>query len=74
MRMVDTARLPESAGRHFNRGKRAFFFALGYLGWFIGAVVFMLTTALVLVTMWRRQFASLAFGAVTSRAEAPPPP
>jgi uncharacterized membrane protein len=22
------------AGRHFNRGQRAFFFALGYLGWF----------------------------------------
>ena len=25
------------AGRHFNRGQRAFFFALGYLGWFISA-------------------------------------
>ena len=24
------------AGRHFNRGQRAFFFALGYLGWFVG--------------------------------------
>ena len=23
-------------GRHFNRGQRAFFFALGYLGWFAG--------------------------------------
>jgi uncharacterized membrane protein len=22
-------------GRHFNRGQRAFFFALGYLGWFV---------------------------------------
>ena len=28
-------RLCEVAGRHFNRGQRAFFFALGYLGWFI---------------------------------------
>jgi uncharacterized membrane protein len=25
----------EAAGRHFNRGQRAFFFALGYLGWFV---------------------------------------
>ena len=25
----------KSAGRHFNRGQRAFFFALGYLGWFV---------------------------------------
>ena len=23
------------AGRHFNRGQRAFFFALAYLGWFV---------------------------------------
>ena len=28
-------RLFEAAGRHFNRGQRAFFFALGYLGWFV---------------------------------------
>ncbi len=30
-----TGKLCEAAGRHFNRGQRAFFFALGYLGWFI---------------------------------------
>jgi uncharacterized membrane protein len=66
--VLRTARLLDSAGRHFNRGQRAFFFALGYLGWFIGPVVFMLTTALVLVTMWRRQFSSDAFGAVTRTA------
>ena len=71
--VLRTARLLDSAGRHFNRGQRAFFFALGYLGWFIGPVVFMLTTALVLVTMWRRQFSSDAFSAVTSRTEDPPP-
>jgi uncharacterized membrane protein len=46
------------AGRHFNRGQRAFFFALGYLGWFLGAAPLMATTAAVLVVMWRRQFAS----------------
>jgi uncharacterized membrane protein len=46
------------AGRHFNRGQRAFFFALGYLGWFIGPVPFAVTTAGILVVMWRRQFAS----------------
>jgi len=31
--VVRTARLFESAGRHFNRSQRAFFFALGFLGW-----------------------------------------
>jgi uncharacterized membrane protein len=57
------------AGRHFNRGQRAFFFALGYLGWFLGAVPLMVTTAAVLVVMWRRQFASdsrKAFGATSA--------
>lgn len=31
-----TATIITDAGRHFNRGQRAFFFALGYLGWFLG--------------------------------------
>ena len=30
--VIRTTRLFETAGRHFNRGQRAFFFALGYLG------------------------------------------
>jgi uncharacterized membrane protein len=46
------------AGRHFNRGQRAFFFALAYLGWLASAYVLMAGTAAVLYVMWRRQFAS----------------
>jgi len=46
------------AGKHFNRGQRAFFFALAYLGWLVSAYVFMGATAAVLYVMWRRQFAS----------------
>jgi uncharacterized membrane protein len=52
------ARLCADAGRHFNRGQRAFFFALGYLGWFLGPVPFALSTAGILIVMWQRQFAS----------------
>jgi uncharacterized membrane protein len=48
------------AGLHFNRGQRAFFFALGYLGWFLGALPLAVTTAGILIVMWRRQFASPA--------------
>jgi uncharacterized membrane protein len=55
-----TARLFQSAGRHFNRGQRAFFLAIGYLGWFAGPYVLIVTTAAVIVVMWRRQFASEA--------------
>jgi uncharacterized membrane protein len=48
----------ESAGRHFNRGQRAFFFALGYLGWFAGPYALMAATVATVAVMWRRQFIS----------------
>jgi uncharacterized membrane protein len=62
--VLRTARLFESAGRHFNRGQRAFFFALGYLGWFVSPWVLFFTTALVVTVTWRRQFASNAWRAM----------
>lgn len=52
------------AGRHFNRGQRAFFFALGYLGWFVGPYVLIAATAAVLVVMAQRQFGSDAIAAL----------
>ena len=59
-----TAALFTTAGRHFNRGQRAFFLALGYLGWFVGPYVLMLSTAAIVVVMWYRQFASRSRQAV----------
>jgi len=59
-----TARLFSSAGRHFNHGQRAFFFALGYLGWYAGPIVFLVTTLAVVVVIWRRQFASDSLHAI----------
>ena len=56
--------LCRDAGRHFNRGQRAFFFALGYLGWFISPWVLFVTTAAVVIVTWRRQFASNAWKAM----------
>jgi uncharacterized membrane protein len=53
-----TARLFEAAGRHFNHGQRAIFFALGYLGWFVSPYVLMITTAAVVFVIWWRQFGS----------------
>jgi len=64
--VMRTTRLFEAAGRHFNRGQRAFFFALGYLGWFISPWVLFVTTALVVIVTWRRQFASNAWRAMES--------
>jgi uncharacterized membrane protein len=54
------ARMATLAGRHFNRGQRAFFFALGYLGWFVSAWVFLLATAAVLIVVANRQYGSAA--------------
>jgi uncharacterized membrane protein len=53
-----TARICVDAGRYFNRGQCAFFFALGYLGWFLGPLPFALSTTAVVIVIWRRQFAS----------------
>ena len=52
------------AGKHFNRGQRAFFFALAYLGWFVSPYVFIAATGAVLYVIWRRQFASDAVAAL----------
>jgi uncharacterized membrane protein len=62
--VMRTARLFTTAGRHFNRGQRAFFFALGYLGWFAGPIVLMVSTAVVVVVMWWRQYKSDSLRAV----------
>jgi uncharacterized membrane protein len=63
-----TARLFSAAGKHFNHGQRAFFFALGYLGWYAGPIVFLVTTAAVVVVIWRRQFASDSLRAIAEDA------
>lgn len=57
------------AGKHFNRGQRAFFFSLAYLGWFVHAYLFMAATACVLYVMWRRQFISDARLAALGRSD-----
>jgi uncharacterized membrane protein len=61
-----TGKLCESAGRHFNRGQRAFFFALGYLGWFISPWLLFLSSIAIFFVMWGRQFYSDSRAAVTA--------
>jgi uncharacterized membrane protein len=67
--VIRTTRLFEAAGRHFNRGQRAFFFALGYLGWFVSPWVLFATTAAVVIVTWRRQFVSSAWQAMGDTGE-----
>jgi uncharacterized membrane protein len=60
-----TARLCEAAGRHFNRGQRAFFFALGYLGWFVSPWLLFVSSLAIFAVLWARQFQSDASRALT---------
>jgi len=62
--IVRAARMNVLAGKHFNAGLRGIFFSLGYLGWFVGPLVFALSTLLLLCVLVRRQFFSAARRAV----------
>jgi uncharacterized membrane protein len=64
LHVMRTTKMFGAAARQFNRGQRAFFFALGYLGWFVSPWVFIVSTAAVVIVTWRRQFASSAWRAM----------
>jgi uncharacterized membrane protein len=48
------------AAKHFNKGLRAIFLSIGYLGWFVSPYLFMLTTVAIIIVLIRRQFYSEA--------------
>ena len=48
------------AGRHFTSGLRGIFFAIGYMGWFIGPKTFLCSTIFTLLVLIRRQYFSHA--------------
>lgn len=55
--MQRAARMSVVAGLHFTRGQRAFFFSVGFLGWFASAWLFLIITLAVVIALARRQFA-----------------
>ena len=58
------------ASRHFTAGLRGIFFALGYLGWFVGPYVFVFTTVFVVLVVIRRQYFSRARKILLNEQEA----
>lgn len=52
------AKISDRAGHEFNFGLRAYYFALAVVTWFIGPWVFILTTAIVVWVLHRREFKS----------------
>ncbi|WP_265500470.1 DUF599 domain-containing protein [Paracoccus beibuensis] len=57
-RAMQAADLNITAARSFNAGLRSVYFALGSLGWLMGAWTLLVGTAIVLWVTWRREFAS----------------
>ena len=58
------AKISALAARHFNRGLRAYFFALAALAWFVHPVLFIGTTIYVLYVLHRREFRSRSLKAL----------
>ena len=68
--------LSTRSGHHFNRGLRAYFFALGALGWLVHPLLFAIITCGVVVILYRREFRSVALRALDTldRIDPAPPP
>ena len=62
------ARMNILGGKHFNAGLRGVFFSIGYLGWFVGPAVLVLSTLLLVTVLVRRQFFSAARHALLEAA------
>ena len=67
-----TAQLFTDAGRQFNRGQRALFFALAYIGWFVSPTLLLVTTGAILAVMGWRQFYSPAHDAIAALSREAP--
>jgi uncharacterized membrane protein len=57
---LQTADMNIIAGRHFTAGLRGIFFALGFMGWFIGPKMLIGATLFILLVLVRRQYFSHA--------------
>jgi uncharacterized membrane protein len=60
------AKMSMLSSHHFNRGIRAYFFALAALMWFLHPALFMLATTNVCIVLYRREFKSRAHGVASS--------
>lgn len=52
------ARVSSNATNTFNRGLRAYYFGLAFLGWFLHPLLFIVATTLVVGVLYRREFMS----------------
>ena len=57
-RAQQAAKIGDLAGRHQNRGLRAFYFAMAALSWLVHPIAFMIATTWVVTVLYRRDFRS----------------
>jgi uncharacterized membrane protein len=58
------AKINSLAGDEFNSGIRAYYFGLAAVAWFIQPLLFLVVTAIVVIVLYRRDFASPALAAL----------
>lgn len=68
---IHAARLQSLGAQSFNRGLRAFYFALAMILWFVHASVFLVATAVVLAVLYRREFRSKSLRALADLLDRP---
>lgn len=59
------ARMANLVGVHFNRGLRAYFFALAVLWWFVHPLLFIISTTTITLILYRREFRSRSLRVLT---------
>ena len=59
-----TVAIVDRASRHFNRGLRAYFFALAALAWFVHPWLMIMAATWVVFVLYRREFRSKALAAI----------
>lgn len=57
------------AASHFNAGLRAIFLSIGYLGWFVSAYVFIVSSLFIFLVLLRRQYFSEAREAILDASQ-----
>ena len=63
--MQRALKMNKVAAQHFNRGLRAFFYSIGFIGWFVGPAVFIIATSWITVILYLRQFRSASLEAAS---------
>jgi len=74
LRAAAAAEINITAARSFNRGLRSIYFALGALGWLLGAYALLFTTLITAAVLLRREFVSQSRLIIMTRPSDQPRP